>query len=71
MKRTTLTEAGDRRIVDEAVSASVETLAFDPAYAVRMISDIVLNPFVGREIVPNRPACGARLRRREARDWRG
>lgn len=51
MKRITLAEAGDRRIVDEAVSASAETLAFDPAYAVRMISDIVLNPFVGREIV--------------------
>lgn len=51
MKRITLAEAGDRRIVDEAVSASVETLAFDPAYAVRMISDIVLNPFVAREIV--------------------
>lgn len=52
MKRIALSEGADgRRIIDEAVSASAETLAFDPAYAVRMISDIVLNPFVGREIV--------------------
>jgi type III restriction enzyme len=52
MKRIALSDGADgKRIVDEAVSASAETLAFDPAYAVRMISDIVLNPFVGREIV--------------------
>lgn len=52
MKRIALSDGADgKRIVDEAVSASVEMLAFDPAYAVRMISDIVLNPFVGREIV--------------------
>jgi type III restriction enzyme len=52
MKRIALSDGADgKRIVDEAVSASVETLEFDPAYAVRMISDIVLNPFVGREIV--------------------
>jgi len=52
MKRIALSDGADgERIVDEAVSASVETLAFDPAHAVRMVSDIVLNPFVGREIV--------------------
>jgi len=52
MKRIALSDGTDgNRIVDEAVSASAETLCFDPAYAVRMISDIVLNPFVGREIV--------------------
>jgi type III restriction enzyme len=52
MKRIALSDGTDgKRIVDEAVSVSPETLAFDPAYAVRMISDIVLNPFVGREVV--------------------
>lgn len=64
MKRIALSDGADgRRIVDEAVSASAETLCFDPAYAVRMISDIVLNPFVGREIV------GRLLDRLEARDF--
>src|SRR5690606_27521997 len=35
----------------ETVAANSEVLAFDPAHAVRMISDLVPNPFVGREIV--------------------
>lgn len=64
MKRIALSDGADgERIVDEAVSASTETLCFDPAYAVRMISDIVLNPFVGREIV------GRLLDRLEARGF--
>ncbi len=33
------------------MAAGSEVLRFDPAHAVRMISDIVPNPFVGREIV--------------------
>jgi type III restriction enzyme len=33
------------------IAAGTEALRFDPAHAVRMISDIVPNPFVGREIV--------------------
>ena len=37
--------------VGETVAESGEVLAFDPAYAVRMVLDIVPNPFVGREIV--------------------
>lgn len=64
MKRIALSDGTDgKRIVDEAVSASAETLCFDPAYAVRMISDIVLNPFVGREVV------GRLLDRLEARGF--
>lgn len=64
MKRIALSDGADgKRIVDEAVSASAETLCFDPAYAVRMVSDIVLNPFVGREIV------GRLLDRLEARGF--
>lgn len=66
MKRIALSDGADgKRIVDEAVSASAETLEFDPAYAVRMISDILLNPFVGREIV------GRLLDRLEARGFDG
>ncbi len=35
----------------ESVVAAAEAIKFDSAHAVRMISDIVANPFVGREIV--------------------
>jgi len=35
----------------KSMVAGAEALRFDPAHAVRMISDIVPNPFVGREIV--------------------
>lgn len=35
----------------ESVAAIQGGMAFDPSYAVRMISDLVLNPFVGRDIV--------------------
>ncbi len=35
----------------EYIGTNDEVLAFDPAHAVRMILDIVPNPFVGREIV--------------------
>ena len=51
LQRIRLTESGDELIDHTAVSWSSEALAFDPAYAVRMIHDIVPNPFVGREIV--------------------
>ena len=51
LHRIALTESGDELIDQKAVSRSDETLTFDPAYAVRMIHDIVPNPFVGREIV--------------------
>jgi type III restriction enzyme len=51
LQRIALSDDGDDLFVNDAVSASPETLAFDPAHAVRMISDIVLNPFVGRDIV--------------------
>lgn len=51
LQRIRLTEDGDELFVGETVAANTELLAFDPAHAVRMISDIVPNPFVGREIV--------------------
>ncbi|MBP2431501.1 DEAD/DEAH box helicase [Bradyrhizobium elkanii] len=51
LQRIRLADDGDELLVGEAVAANSEVLAFDPAHAVRMISDIVLNPFVGREIV--------------------
>src|SRR5690606_21652095 len=51
LQRIRLAEDGDELFVGETVAASTEILAFDPAYAVRIISDIVPNPFVGREIV--------------------
>jgi type III restriction enzyme len=51
LQRIKLSDDGDELFVGEVVALNPEILAFDPAHAVRMISDIVLNPFVGREIV--------------------
>ena len=51
LQRIRLTESGENLIDQETVSRSDESLRFDPAYAVRMVHDIVPNPFVGREIV--------------------
>ncbi len=51
LQRIRLADDGDELFVGETVAANAETLSFDPAHAVRMISDIVPNPFVGREIV--------------------
>ena len=51
MQRIGLTEEGDEFFFKETVAESSEALAFDPVHAVRMILDIVPNPFVGREIV--------------------
>lgn len=51
LQRIRLSDSGEELLVGEAVAANPEAMAFDPVYAVRMVSDIVLNPFVGREIV--------------------
>ena len=51
LQRIRLAEDGEEIFVGEMVSDSNEVLTFDPAHTVRMISDIVPNPFVGREIV--------------------
>lgn len=51
LQRIKLSDDGDELFVGETIAENAETLALDPAYAVRMISDIVPNPFVGREIV--------------------
>jgi type III restriction enzyme len=51
LQRIRLSDDGKELFFGETVEANAETLRFDPAHAVRMISDIVLNPFVGREIV--------------------
>ena len=51
LQRIRLADEGSELFVGEAVSKKSETTAFDPSFVVRMISDIVPNPFVGREIV--------------------
>ena len=51
LQRIRLSDDGEQLFVGETVAPNAETLAFDPAHAVRIISDIVINPFVGREIV--------------------
>ena len=50
LQRIRLTDTAEH-FEAEQVSAGGELLRFDPAHAARMISDIVPNPFVGREIV--------------------
>jgi type III restriction enzyme len=51
LQRISLAEDGEQAILGETVTVSTETMLFDPSYAVRVISDLVPNPFVGREIV--------------------
>jgi type III restriction enzyme len=51
LQRIRLADDGDELLVGEVVAPNSEILIFNPAHAVRMISDIVPNPFVGREIV--------------------
>jgi len=51
LQRIKLSEEGDELFVGETISQNTEVLTFDPAHAVRMVSDIVPNPFVAREIV--------------------
>ncbi len=51
LQRIRLADDGEELFVGEMITENTEILVFDPAYAVRMISDIVPNPFVGREIV--------------------
>ncbi len=51
MRRIRLVDSGEERIVSEVTGNTGERLAFDPAYAVRMVSDIVPNAWIAREIV--------------------
>ncbi|CAN5458103.1 hypothetical protein BH10PSE16_BH10PSE16_23970 [soil metagenome] len=51
MRRIRLSDAGLERIVSEAAGATLETLVFDAAYAVRMLSDIVPNAWHAREMI--------------------
>ncbi|TPE52579.1 DEAD/DEAH box helicase [Amaricoccus solimangrovi] len=52
LQRITLTDAGeDEFFKGEALAAAAETLRFDASYAVRVISDLVPNPFVARGII--------------------
>ena len=50
MQRISLSDDGANFKAYGAAPIS-DTLRFDPAYAVRVISDYILNPFIGRDIV--------------------
>ena len=50
LQRITISHDQDG-FIPEAIGTSSEVLRFDPTHAVRMILDIVPNPFVGRDIV--------------------
>lgn len=51
LQRIKLSDDGEELFVGETVAANTEVLDFDLTHAVRMVSDIVPNPFVAREIV--------------------
>ena len=51
LQRIKLADNGGDAIVGEAFADGLHALEFDPVYAVRMTSDFVPNPFVGRKIV--------------------
>jgi len=51
LQRIRLADDGEELLVPEWTEESGEILAFDSAHAVRLILDIVPNPFVGMEIV--------------------
>ena len=50
LQRITISDDQDH-FVGETIGGSGEILRFDPSHAVRMILDIVPNPFVGRDVV--------------------
>ncbi len=51
LRRIAITDAPDNWIADTPVGPVTEALRFDAVYAVRMIADIVPNPWVARDIV--------------------
>jgi type III restriction enzyme len=51
MRRIRLADSGEERFVTEVGDDTGERLTFDPTYAVRMVSDIVPNAWIAREIV--------------------
>ena len=51
LQRISLTDGGSDYFRQEEIAAASETLRFDPSYAVRVISDLVPNPFVARSIL--------------------
>jgi type III restriction enzyme len=51
MRRIRLVDSGEERIVAEASEQTGEVVAFDPTYAVRMVTDLVPNAWVARNIV--------------------
>ncbi|CAM5792542.1 DEAD/DEAH box helicase family protein [Castellaniella caeni] len=61
LQRIQLADDGDELLTNSPVASNQESLAFDPAYVVRLVSDLVPNPFVAREIVAK---TIARLRER-------
>ena len=51
MRRIKLSDSGEERIITEVLDANAEAFRFDPTYAVRMVSDIIPNPWVAREFI--------------------
>ena len=57
MRRIRLADSGDERIITEVMETNNEALRFDHIYAVRMVSDILPNPWVAREFIGSVENC--------------
>lgn len=51
LQRISLTDDDEELLENKAVTAVSEAITFDPSYVVRVISDLVPNPFVARSLV--------------------
>jgi len=51
MQRFSLSDVLDAPILTEATGRGAESLAFDPSYATRMVSDLVPNAWLARELI--------------------
>lgn len=53
MRRIRLSDSGEDRIVTEVLDDNLESYKFDPVYTVRMVSDLLPNPWIARELISN------------------
>ncbi|WP_209424587.1 DEAD/DEAH box helicase family protein [Pararhodobacter sp. SW119] len=51
LQRISLTDSGREHFRGETIGTGTEALRFDASYAVRVVSDLIPNPFVARDVV--------------------
>lgn len=53
LQRISLTDGGREHFRGETIGTASESLRFDASYAVRVVSDLIPNPFVARNVIGN------------------